>query len=97
MSDATVLVRGERIVAVGPRQSVTVPEGAEVIDGERCSVVPGLIDAHFHIERDYQLPRLFLSHGVTSVRDPGQWLHDLRPDSPIAAAAAAVLRGRSAP
>jgi hypothetical protein len=32
------------------------------------------MDSHFHIERDYELPRLYLSHGVTSVRDPGQWM-----------------------
>jgi imidazolonepropionase-like amidohydrolase len=77
--DATVVVRGERIVGAGPRSSVPVPEGAEVIDGKGCSLVPGLIDAHFHIERNYQLPRLFMAHGVTSVRDPGQWLRIYEP------------------
>jgi hypothetical protein len=33
-----------------------------------------LIDAHFHIDGDDALPALFLSHGVTSLRDPGQWI-----------------------
>src|SRR5687767_7092812 len=37
------------------------------------------MDSHFHIERDYELPRLFLSHGVTSVRDPGQWISVYEP------------------
>jgi len=35
--------------------------------------VPGLIDSHFHIDGDDPLPALYLTHGVTSVRDPGQW------------------------
>jgi imidazolonepropionase-like amidohydrolase len=33
-----------------------------------------LIDAHFHLDGDEGLPSLFLSHGVTSVRDPGAWM-----------------------
>lgn len=38
------------------------------------TLLPGFIDSHFHIERDYELPRLVLSRGVTSLRDPGQWI-----------------------
>jgi len=68
-------VRGDRIVAAGRRDSVTVPEGADVVNGQGGSLVPGLIDAHFHVERLYQLPALFLKHGVTSLRDPGEWIH----------------------
>ena len=45
-----------------------------MIDAKGLSLLPGLIDSHFHIERDDQLPSLFLSHGVTSLRDPGQWI-----------------------
>jgi imidazolonepropionase-like amidohydrolase len=36
--------------------------------------LPGLIDAHFHIDGDDPLPALYLSHGITSLRDPGQWI-----------------------
>ena len=71
--DATVLVRGERIVAVGKRASVTIPAGAEVVDAKGLTLVPGLIDSHFHIDGDDGLPALYLKHGVTSLRDPGQW------------------------
>jgi imidazolonepropionase-like amidohydrolase len=71
---AVVVVRSDKIMAVGTRSAMPIPEGAEVIDAARLTLLPGLIDAHFHIERDYELPRLFLSHGVTSVRDPGQWI-----------------------
>jgi adenine deaminase len=38
------------------------------------TLLPGFIDSHFHIERDNQLPCLVLSRGVTSLRDPGQWI-----------------------
>lgn len=72
--DSTVVVRGERIAATGERVSVSVPPGAEVFDARGLTLLPGLIDAHFHIDGDEALPALFLSHGVTSVRDPGQWI-----------------------
>src|SRR5437870_126662 len=71
--DAVVVVRGERIVAVGKRASVSIPPGAEVVDAKGLTLVPGLIDSHFHIDGDDPLPALYLTHGITSVRDPGQW------------------------
>lgn len=42
-----ILLRGERIAEVG--EGLTAPEGATVIDLRRCSVIPGLIDAHTHL------------------------------------------------
>src|SRR6266496_1249010 len=72
--DAVVIIRGERIVAVGKRPSTNVPAGAEVFDGKGLTLLPGLIDAHFHIDGDDPLPALYLSHGITSLRDPGQWI-----------------------
>src|SRR5690349_7824532 len=74
VSDSVVVVRGERIVAVGKRDAVKIPSGAEVVDAKGLTLVPGLIDSHFHIDGDDPLPALYLSHGVTSVRDPGQWI-----------------------
>ena len=44
---ATVLIRGDRIEAVGP--DVDVPKSAEVMDITGMSVVPGLIDMHGHM------------------------------------------------
>ena len=75
VTDSVVVVRGETIAAVGPRKSMTIPASANSFDASGLTLLPGLLDAHFHIERDYELPRLFLAHGVTSVRDPGQWIH----------------------
>jgi imidazolonepropionase-like amidohydrolase len=72
--DSVVIIRGDKIGAVGKRNAITIPSGAEVIDAKGLSLLPGLIDSHFHIDGDDQLPALFLSHGVTSLRDPGQWI-----------------------
>jgi len=72
--DAVVVVRGDKIEAAGVRSSIRVPQEAEVFDAKGRTLLPGFMDSHFHIERDYELPRLVLSHGVTSVRDPGQWI-----------------------
>lgn len=74
LHNGVVLVRGNRIVAVGSRATTPVPADAAIIDGGGRTVLPGLIDAHFHLDGDDSLPALFLSHGVTSVRDPGAWI-----------------------
>jgi len=74
VADSAVVIRGDRIVAVGKRDAVKIPSGAEVIDARGLTLVPGLIDSHFHIDGDDPLPALYLSHGVTSIRDPGQWI-----------------------
>ena len=74
VSDVVVIVRGERIDAVGKRASIVIPPEAEVVDAKGLTLLPGLIDAHFHIDGDDPLPGLYLSHGITSLRDPGQWI-----------------------
>ncbi len=49
LPDATIIVRGKRIAAVGPRTSVQVPKGARVIDGMGKYVTPGFIDTNVHM------------------------------------------------
>ena len=48
MADATVVISGDRIAAVGPRASTAVPAGATRIDGTGKWLIPGLIDGHVH-------------------------------------------------
>src|SRR5437016_12739844 len=44
-----VLVRGEKIEAVGPASEVKAPADARVIDLPGTTVMPGLIEAHSHV------------------------------------------------
>lgn len=63
----TVIVRDDRIEAIGPMSDVAVPPDARVIYGRGRWLMPGLIDAHVHILAA-DLPR-YLESGVTTVRD----------------------------
>jgi imidazolonepropionase-like amidohydrolase len=56
--------------------NVTIPQGATVIDGKGMSLLPGFIDAHFHLNKFKGLSAMFLQNGVTSVRDPGEWVEE---------------------
>lgn len=47
--DATVVVQGERITAVGLRATTAVPAGATRIDGAGKFVTPGFIDTNVHV------------------------------------------------
>ncbi len=49
LGDATVLVRGDRIVAAGPSDDVAVPAGYRLIDGSGKFLTPGFIDTNVHI------------------------------------------------
>src|SRR2546428_11746418 len=44
-----VLVRGEKIEAVGPASEVKVPADAKVIDLPGMTLMPGLVEAHSHV------------------------------------------------
>ncbi|HSA57584.1 MAG TPA: amidohydrolase family protein [Gemmatimonadaceae bacterium] len=46
---AVVLVRGDRIVAVGAPGQVPIPADAEVVELPGMTLLPGLIDAHSHV------------------------------------------------
>jgi imidazolonepropionase-like amidohydrolase len=77
IEDSVVVVEGDRIVAAGPRGSLRPPAG-ETFDASGLTLLPGLIDAHFH-RGDVKLPNVFLNNGVTSVRDPGAWNQSYEP------------------
>src|ERR1700680_1664069 len=44
-----VLIKGDRIMDVGPADRVQVPADAKAIDLSRATVLPGLIDGHVHL------------------------------------------------
>ena len=77
--NTVVIVRGNRIIHVGSRKATFVPRDAQVVDARGLTLMPGLIDAHFHIDGDTTLPALYLTRGVTSIREPGAWIEEYDP------------------
>lgn len=63
----SVVIEGDRIVAVGEDGQVVVPPGAERIDAAGCTLLPGLWDMHSHPRLDDG--PLYLVAGVTGARD----------------------------
>ncbi len=78
IDDATILIRGERIVAVGKRGTVAIPAGAVVVDVTGKTIIPGLVDAHAHGSQgdDELIPEqnwnamANLAFGTTTIHDP---------------------------
>ncbi|MEZ5333125.1 MAG: amidohydrolase family protein [Thermoanaerobaculia bacterium] len=62
-------MRGDRILRVGPDAEVEAPEGAEILEADGRTLLPGLTDLHTHLGEDDGL--LNLAGGVTAVRDLG--------------------------
>ncbi len=78
IEDGVVVVEGNRIVAVGPRSDVQIPGDALVIDASGQTLMPGLIDAHWHgsmgsagiIPQESWVNHASLGFGVTTIHDP---------------------------
>ncbi len=71
VEDAVVVVQNNRIKAAGARGDVEIPEDAEQFDASGKTLIPGLIDAHFHSIMNNELLHDYLQRGITSLRDPG--------------------------
>lgn len=78
--DQTIIIRGDRIAAVGSSASVAIPAGARVLDLRGHTVTPGFVGMHQHtyFRTDTRLsqmsmtgPRLYLANGVTTIRTAG--------------------------
>ena len=78
IENGTVLIKDNRIEAVGKAKDVKVPRGALVVDAKGKTVIPGLIDAHAHGSqaRNGIIPNQNWSQysnvafGVTTIHDP---------------------------
>jgi imidazolonepropionase-like amidohydrolase len=66
-----VIIRGDRIVDVGPAETTMAPAGATVIDATGKTVMAGLWDMHGHLQLNSQSSGSVsqLSYGLTTVRD----------------------------
>jgi enamidase len=80
-ADQTVVIRDDRIAAVGPTTSTAVPDGATTVDLSGKSVMPGLVMLHEHLyypvgpnvygQLGESFVRLYLAGGVTTMRTAG--------------------------
>jgi imidazolonepropionase-like amidohydrolase/Tol biopolymer transport system component len=78
IEDADIVVRDNRIVAVGARGTVAIPAGAREIDVRGKTVIPGFVDTHYHPQ--WLTPQIHntqtwqylatLAYGTTTTRDP---------------------------
>jgi imidazolonepropionase-like amidohydrolase len=73
IENGRIVIEHGRIAGVGRAAEIGIPAGADTLDLAGRTVIPGLIDLHFHIENDPKLALRQLSHGITAFRDPGQW------------------------
>ena len=48
VKNQTVLVKGKRIIEIGPTDKIAVPENSKVIDATGAYLMPGLADMHMH-------------------------------------------------
>ena len=49
IENGVLLIQDGRVVAVGPRHTVSIPEGATVIDVTGKTIMPGIINGHGHV------------------------------------------------
>jgi imidazolonepropionase-like amidohydrolase len=74
--DQTVIIRGERIISIGPRDQVPLPGSAHRIDASGLTLMPGLVDMHVHLPPEPGEPgdeaqralAVMLAHGTTTAR-----------------------------
>ncbi len=67
----TVLVQDEAILQIGRTKDVSIPDGAQRIDGKgEAYLIPGLADMHVHVSEPDDLA-LYLANGVTTVLHMG--------------------------
>jgi hypothetical protein len=85
VENADVVVRNNRIAAVGARGQVSAPADARIIDVAGKTIVPGYVDTHAHMYAPgWGLHRTEpwqyyanLAYGVTSTRDPQTGSYDV--------------------
>jgi imidazolonepropionase-like amidohydrolase len=72
---SAVVIEGDRIRAAGPFARVSIPRGATVVDATGKVLLPGLVDAHCHINQAPEdMKRYWIAQlrwGVTTMRSAG--------------------------
>lgn len=78
ISNGRIVVKDNRIAAIGSAADIAVPAGAKQIDATGKTIIPGLVDAHWHggMGEDGIIPQqswvdfAALAFGVTTIHDP---------------------------
>ncbi|MCK5022830.1 MAG: amidohydrolase family protein [Candidatus Aenigmarchaeota archaeon] len=75
VENQTVLIRGNKIIQIGPSNNTEAPRNSKIINGEGTFLMPGLTDMHMHTRDDWLSPvwpvsplNLYLANGVTTIR-----------------------------
>ncbi len=66
--DQTVIVKGDRIVWVGPADRARTDRDATIIEAQGKFLLPGFADMHVHLAREGDL-LTYLANGITTVRN----------------------------
>lgn len=71
-TDVDIVIEGNRIRSVTPH-AANRHTGGRVIDASNLTVMPGLVEFHSHLQKDFgeSQARAWLAFGVTTVRSPG--------------------------
>ena len=85
IEEGLLLMRGNRIVAVGKVGDVSIPEDAQILSVAGKTLMPGLIDAHAHgpqgenelVPQQNWLNLAYLALGVTTIHDPSNRAGDI--------------------
>jgi len=77
IDNGDILIENNRIKAVGPGGSLSVPEGTTTLDMSGKTLTPGFIDTHAHMWPNWGIHKsqvwmysANLAYGVTTTRDP---------------------------
>jgi len=77
IENADLVIENNRIIAVGARGSVDIPSGAEAMNMDGKTIIPGFVDTHAHFRHPVNLHRgefwsylTNLAYGVITTRDP---------------------------
>jgi imidazolonepropionase-like amidohydrolase len=79
LEDSAILIDGDRIVEVGKRGEVDIPQGAEIIHTEGKWIIPGLIDGHVHFFQSgglYTRPDIIDLRSQRSYEEEVPWIKD---------------------
>ncbi|UXH76265.1 amidohydrolase family protein [Roseateles amylovorans] len=85
IEDGVILIENDRIQAIGTRAEVAIPAGAETVQAAGKTIIPGLIDVHWHgamgeseiIPQQSWVNYASLAFGLTTLHDPSNRTGDI--------------------